>query len=123
MAAPGWRGCHGVRLHGGEALDLGHASGDPLLDAHVIDDGDIAGDGRELWRRTEMVATAAGPLLAEQWLSVRADGGYLLRTNRGAALDVDPTSNRITIAGADPGTRSQLLAAYALPLLLHRAPA
>src|SRR5581483_3649859 len=101
-----WRGCHGVRLHGAE-LDLGTACGTPLADASVET---IAGlsrplpDTAPLW---EASASIGGMTVAQRaWR--RDDGSLVVHTDAGAAVEA-----------ARPEVAAQLVATYALPLLVQ----
>jgi hypothetical protein len=100
---------------------LGQAAGDPLLDVAVAEGDPAPPDGHELWVLREVVATADGAAEAEQRLWRQRDGTFLLRTNRGGGLSVDPTGRAVTVTGPDTGTCAQLVAAIGLPLLLHGA--
>src|SRR5688500_13590286 len=117
-----WSGCHGVCLPA-LAIDLGRATGEPLLTAAVTVGEVGEPGGEELWH-LELDVEAGGELVhAEQRLWRRPDGTLLLRSNRGGALAVDSASSTIVIAGRDDAALAQLLATYGLPLLLHDAPA
>ncbi len=112
-----WRGCHGVRLHGAE-LDLGTACGTPLADASVET---IAGlsrplpDTAPLW---EASASIGGMTVAQRaWR--RDDGSLVVHTDAGAAVDVDLDAGRVTVEAARPEVAAQLVATYALPLLVQ----
>lgn len=118
-ATPCWDGCHGVRLSSTAGLDVGAASGEPLVEA-VVERGS-AGEpsGTELWRLALDVDGPSGPVRAEQALWRRGDGALLLHSNQGAALSVDPIERSIVVVGSDDSVRAQLVVTYGLPLLLH----
>lgn len=114
-----WPGCHGVRVTGAD--DVALLEGEPILEADVADGHVPAPSGAEVWALVDDVETADGPARAEQRMWRRPDGTLVLRTGRGALLAIDEDERRITVAGADRGVKAQLVAAYALPLLLQRS--
>ena len=114
----GWPGCHGVRLSDEPPVDVGHSTGTPIVDAS-LEVGEVAAPvGEELWRLSAAVDTATGPVEAEQRLWLEPDGSSVLRTNRGAALAVDPRERTIRLQAPEEGTLAQLTVTYGFPLLL-----
>ncbi|MEY2569752.1 MAG: HPr Serine kinase C-terminal domain, partial [Acidimicrobiaceae bacterium] len=118
MSEP-WPGCHGVRLLVEPPVDVGHGQGSPLAEASLALGPVAPPVGEELWQLRAVVETVTGSEQAEQRLFREPDDSWVLRTNRGAALAVDPIARTIRADGPDDGTIAQLVATYGFPLLLH----
>jgi hypothetical protein len=103
-----WPGCHGVRLDG-PPMHLGVSSGVPLAFATIVL-GDVApADGTRLWSQPGEAAT----------LARRDDGRLVLSGPTATALEIDRRDAVITVAPGDAAVQRQLVASFAVPLLLH----
>lgn len=114
-----WPGCHGVRLHG-DALDLGVGSGTPLLDATLRLGSVGASDGVELWNQHGEVVVNGKTINVDRVLHRRPGGALVLSGNRGPTIEVDTAAKTITVDDGDVAVQRQLVATFALPLLLHQ---
>ena len=117
-AASTWPGCHGVRLSG-DALDLGTSSGTPLAKAAVRFGFVAPHDGRELWTQHGEVVVGGETIHVDRSLHRRASGTLVLSGNRGPSIEIDPATNMITVNDGALAVQRQLVATFALPLLLH----
>ncbi len=113
-----WAGCHGVRLDGRvePGLDVGRATGEPLLDADVTLGPVDPAAGEELWRLTAEV-----PVRAEQVLRRAPGGALVVESSRGGRLAVDAACRSLVVDAPTGAAGAQLLVTYGLPLLLPGA--
>jgi hypothetical protein len=112
-----WTGCHGVRLEG-EAPDVGRATGEPIADA-VVRVGDIPPpDGPELWRLHDEADAGGVQRTIDRWLC-RQDGSLVVHASAGPALAVDVRTGTVTIERAADVISRQLIASFAVPLVLN----
>lgn len=110
------RGCHGVEV-GGAILDLGRFTGEPLAEA-TVEFGAVAGPSNApMWTQT---GVAAG-VTVERSLHRTGDAQFTLGGNRGPRISVDVGAGLVRVAPGDEFVQRQLVAAFALPLLLQRA--
>lgn len=121
MTDPGpaaWDGCHGVRLRETAGLDLGTCAGTPLVEAAVTRGAIGDPRGQQLWQIASEVDVGDRTVHAEQALWRRPDGTLLVRNTEGGGVEVDPAASSVVVHGRDDGVRAQLVATYALPMLL-----
>lgn len=113
-----WPGCHGVRLHGDD-LHLGTASGEPLIEATICRAAVAAVDGTELWQQHGEVVVDGATINVDRALHRRANDCLVLTGNRGPSIEVDIAARSITVDDGEAAVQRQLIATFALPLLLH----
>lgn len=113
-----WPGCHGVRL-AGDDLQLGAAAGEPLLDATLRRGAVDAADGDELWQQHGETVVDGATISVDRALHRRAHGSLILTGNRGPSIEINVAGRTITVDDGDDAVQRQLIATFALPLLLH----
>lgn len=113
-ALSAWSGCHGVRVDG--VLDgWGRVHGAPITEA-TVELGEVEEPGSgPLWIQRAVVDC----LLVERRLHKAADGRLVLTGNRGPRVALDVAAGAVTVDGGPAFLQRQLVAAFALPLLLH----
>ena len=113
-----WPGCHGVRLEG-EPVELGMAAGSPLAAATIRFGRVEAPTGVHMWTQHGEAVVGGTPFGVDRELHQRPDGTFVLTGSMGPALEVDQSNATITIDDGDESVRLQLLATFAVPLILH----
>ena len=116
-AITSWTGCHGIRL-GGELLDIGRSSGDPIADAVVRVGAVPPPSGPELWRLHGESDAGGVHRTVDRWLC-RQDGSLVIHSNAGPALALDLETATVTIEPGDESLTLQLVASFAVPLILN----
>jgi hypothetical protein len=110
-----WTGCHGVRLEP-TPFSFSELRGEPLAAASIASGTVDAAAGDPIWTQEGAAANGA---VVRRWLTRRDDGVFVLDGNAGPRVAVDTGSGSITVGEGDAFLVRQLLAAFALPLLLH----
>jgi hypothetical protein len=113
-----WEGCHGVRLTG-DPVDVGMAAGTPLAEATVRFGPVAQAEGTVLWVQHGEAVVGDEKHSVDRVLARRADGRLVLGGTHGPAVEVDAQGGTITVEAHDEVVHRQLVAAFALPLLLH----
>lgn len=103
---------------GGDAPDVGRASGEPIAGAVVRVSDVPPPSGPELWRLHDETDAGGGRRAIDRWLC-RQDGSLVIHASEGPSLAVETATDTVTIEpGADVITR-QLIASFAVPLVLN----
>jgi hypothetical protein len=119
MTSARWSGCHGVQLR--SPFELGTSSGTPITEA-TIDVGTVAGPvGERIWATSDEVTIDGETILVERELHATASGSVVLTGNRAAAVEIDVPTRHVIIEDAELAVQLQVLATFALPLILNSA--
>lgn len=110
-----WKGCHGVRL-AGDIGDWGSCTRPPVLDAQVAFAAVADPQCEPLW----VQRTVVDGEVIERSLHRHTDGQFVVAGSRGTRMSVDTRTNQVIVDDGPPFVQRQLVAAIALPLLLHR---
>ncbi len=121
--ATSWPGCHGVRL-ATPLAGFGTVGGDPIADAALRVGAVRPAGPAPIWTQRGEAVVDGRRVDVDRSMYRLSDGTYLLTGNRGPAIAVDRARAVVTIAdGEHPAhLQLQLLAAFAVPLILHGTP-
>lgn len=119
MSTPAqWPGCHGVQATGGPP-GLGVAVGDPLARATIRVGPVDPADGVKLWSQHGEADVGPEHFEVDRFLYRREQGTFVLTGSLGPSVEVDQANCSVTIAEGDAGVQLQLLATFAIPLIVH----
>lgn len=112
-----WNGCHGIRVRGD--IPLGRGSGQPIAEASVEVGAVAPASGDAIWTLRGETLIGGESIRVDRTLFPTSTGSVVVRGTPGPAVEVDAANARIRIEPADIAVQQQLVAAVALPLILH----
>ena len=120
-ASGAWSGCHGVRVDGD--FDLGTAAGEPVADAGVTV-GRVADPvGDAIWTARGETTMDGRTVIVDRHLFRTAASTVVLVGDTGPKVEVDGPGRSIRIEPGPVEQQLQLLATFALPLIVNQTPA
>lgn len=113
-----WTGCHGVRVRG-ESFGFGQCTGVPLATV-TVRRGDVSeAAGTPVWsQRGETLVSGEG-VAVERVMRRRSDGAVVVSGSHDPFVEIDGGRGVVTVGDGPESAQRQMLAAFALPLLLH----
>ncbi|HUR79004.1 MAG TPA: hypothetical protein VMZ22_13735 [Acidimicrobiales bacterium] len=113
-----WTGCHGVRVDG-DAVGFGRVNGTPLATV-TVRRGEVAPpDGTQLWSQHGQAVVSDEHIEVARELHRRSDGRLVVSGSHKPFVDVDVRNRLIVVGEGTDSSQRQMLASFALPLVLH----